>query len=275
MLWKFLALTLLFSLSAIASAFRPLMHGWFSQELGNHRDVYIYLPAEYYFRPADCFSVLYMHDGQNLFDPRRAYLGQTWDAQETLNRMIRNGEIPPIIVVALDNSAQRILEYTPDYDPKRQQGGKGDAYLNFVVNEVKPLIDRKFRTRTDRAHTAIMGSSLGGLISIYAGAKHALTFGLVGALSPSIWWNQESIFKLVRDETLPLRLYLDMGTQGGENPEALIQLANQYQQSGMSDNLLLNIHPGAYHSEKFWSQRLPVALKFLFADSTYSSRKCL
>jgi predicted alpha/beta superfamily hydrolase len=192
-------------------------------------------------------------------------LGQTWNAQETLNRLIRNKVIPPLIVVAIDNTSERIHEYTPDFDPRRQQGGRGGAYLEFIVGEVKPVIDRQFRTRPGRNDTAIMGSSLGGLLSLYAGARYASSFGLVGALSPSIWWNQESIFKLVAERPLPLRLYLDMGTEGGEIPELLGQLSDQYLMAGMTDNLLLNIQPGANHSEKFWAQRFPVALRFLFA----------
>jgi predicted alpha/beta superfamily hydrolase len=247
-----------------AGSFSLFLKDFKSRHLVHSRNVYVYLPPDYNLTQLQRYPVLYMHDGQNLFDPKRAYLGQTWQALSTLNRLIKNKVIPPIIVVAVDNTADRLNEYTHDFDPHRQQGGRGNAYLQFMVQELKPLVDQSFMTLKERQHTGILGSSLGGLISVYGAARYAHTFGLVGALSPSIWWNQQSILKIVEAAELPVRVYIDMGTVGGELPEDARLLADTYQRLGMDQNLLLNIQPGAYHAEKFWAQRLPVALRFLF-----------
>lgn len=110
-----------------------------------------------------------MHDGQNLFDPSRAFLGQTWKAKETLDSLIKKKTIPPIIVVAIDNTSARMNEYVPEKD--------GIKYLDFISQKLKPMVDKDFQTTKDRNLTGIMGSSLGGLISLQAGMSHFHTFG--------------------------------------------------------------------------------------------------
>ena len=225
------------------------------------RDVYVYLP-EGYGKTNIRYPVLYMQDGQNLFDPHRAYLGQTWRAQSTLNELISKKLMAPIIVVAIDNTQARMDEYIPEK--------KGNEYLDFVINDLKPQIDQNFRTKTNPLHTGILGSSLGGLISLYAGLRNFETFGLVGALSPSIWWNERSIIDHYRvGSHLPRKIYLDSGNIDGEKPEDVLSLSRVLQEQGFqhAKNLCVYIQDGAAHREYFWAQRLPVALQFLFPYS--------
>lgn len=233
------------------------------------RSIYVYLPAGYGQFPEVRYPVLYMHDGQNLFDPARAYMGQTWRAEETLNHLIKHKIIRPIIVVGIDNTPDRLAEYTPDRDPTREHsGGEGDAYLRFIVERLKPEIDRKLLTLSQRNHTGIMGSSLGGLISLYAGVRYHHTFGKIGALSPSVWWNNNSILRTLESAPAPLRVYVDSGTEGGERPHDARAVARIFE-AAMGDRVMLNIQEGANHSERFWAMRFPVALKFLFNSNSF------
>lgn len=222
------------------------------------RDIYVYLPPGYN-KARNHYPVLYIHDGQNLFDPERAFLGQTWNAEKTLNELIQKKLIKPLIVVAIDNTAARMDEYVPERGAKE--------YLEFLVREVKPRVDRSFRTKSEAEFTGILGSSLGGLVSLYAGVIMPHHFGLVGALSPSIWWNERSMLERVRvSEKLPQKIYLDSGTVGGEKPQDVIDLSSLLESRGFRhrDDLLVYIQEGADHREAFWSERFPVALKFFF-----------
>jgi pullulanase len=251
-MFKFLLL-LVVSFSAWAD-FRPVLKNWYGKE------VHVYLPKDYSAGKSN-YPVLFMHDGQNLYDPSRAYLGQTWRAEATLNELIERKIIKPIIVVAIDNSPARMDEYTHDRDEGR--GGNADAYLDQIVHELRPLILKNFRVSSSPQKTGIMGSSLGGLVSLYAGVKYPEVFGLVGALSPSIWWNNKSILAIYKSSTrLPSKIYLDSGTVGGESPEDIHLLRDVLNERGSSPYIY--VQDGASHSEKYWAERLPLALHYLF-----------
>ena len=243
-------------LPAVAGSFKLFKKGISYAQVSQGRDVYVYLPDDYN-KNQNRYPVLYMHDGQNLFDPQRGYLGQTWNAQNTLNDLIAKKRIAPLIVVAIDNTSARMEEYIPEK--------QADAYLDFVIN-LKSEVDRQFKTKSDRTHTAIMGSSLGGLVSLYAGIQHPEIFGRIGALSPSIWWNNRSILDAYHvAPTLPLKIYLDSGTEGGEKPQDVIDLHRELEGRGFQRAALYSfIQNGANHSEYYWAMRLPLALQFLF-----------
>ena len=240
----------------MAGSFKLFKKGISYPQVSQGRDVYVYLPDGYN-KNQTRYSVLYMHDGQNLFDPQRGYLGQTWNAQNTLNNLIAKKMIAPIIVVAIDNTSARMDEYIPEK--------QADAYLEFLI-QLKSEVDRQFKTKSDRFNTGIMGSSLGGLVSLYAGIKHPQIFGRIGALSPSIWWNNRSIIGLYHQASvLPQRIYLDSGTEGGEEPQDVTDLHLELQSRGFQRASLYSfIQNGANHSEYYWAMRLPLALQFLF-----------
>jgi len=183
-----------------------------SPQLRNRRDVDVYLPPSYD-AGRDRYPVVYMQDGQNLSDPETAFAG-TWELDTVIERLAERG-VEAIVVGVHHAGAARIVEYSP-FPDRRHGGGEGDAYLAFLVDTLKPRIDRLFRTRTARESTAIFGSSMGGLISLYAFFRHPSVFGGAGAMSPSLWFGQGAAIEFIESARAQKgRIYLDAGTQEG------------------------------------------------------------
>jgi len=242
-----------------------------STKLPSTRGLWVYLPPTYIENTESRFPVLYMHDGQNLFTPGAAFGGNEWKVDETMDAAAEDGTIRETIVVGVENTANRIEELTPTVDPGRGEGGKADQYLSMLVTEIKPLIDKDLRTVPAREQTAIMGSSLGGLVSAYAGVKHADVFGLVGEMSPSTWWDGTMILgqvsTMASKPVRPLKVYVDSGDQGASQDDMANTklLAARYRTVGYADgkDLLYVMQAGASHNEVWWADRLPAALRFL------------
>ncbi len=248
-----------------------------SPQLGNRRDLLALLPAGY----ADSqvrYPTLYMHDGQNLFDHATSFAGE-WRVDETMAALAAEGL--QAIVVGVPNAGEaRHLEYNPngvfDGEP-----GRGDAYLAFLVETVKPRIDAAFRTRPEREQTGVLGSSLGGWISLYAFFRAPKTFGLAGALSPYLGYGARRNFAFIERAAAPSgRIYLDVGTREAWNMRPIWLLRGfdswRYLRHVRRTRRLLeakgyrrgmNLHwveaPGAIHHEDEWARRLPEALRFL------------
>ncbi|MFP5501043.1 MAG: alpha/beta hydrolase, partial [Candidatus Sericytochromatia bacterium] len=165
-----------------------------AEHLGNCRDVWVYLPPGYDATGQARYPVLYMHDGDNLFSAATAFLGREWGIDETAEWLIGAGLLAPLIVVGVGSTSHRLAEYTwvPDAGGA---GGDGRAYGIFLVEELMPMIGAIYRTEGNRARTGTMGASLGGLFSLYAGARLGDAFGLVCALSPSLWWGGGRAFE--------------------------------------------------------------------------------
>src|SRR6266480_4524482 len=152
-----------------------------SKFLGNRRDILVYLPPGYRRFSWRRHSVLYLHDGQNIFDASTSFGGVEWGVDETADQLIRNGQMDEVIIVGLYNTgANRLYEYTPCCDPT-YGGGGADSYEKFIIDTVKPYIDRGFRTIPKREDTALMGSSLGGLLSFYMGWTRSDIFSRVAS----------------------------------------------------------------------------------------------
>ncbi len=240
-----------------------------STVLGNTRGIYVYLPPTYLENTAARMPVVYMHDGQNLFDPNAAFGGVTWGVPQTMDTAASDGRFREAIVVGAENAGSaRIFEYTPTADPM-YGGGNGDLYLRMLVEELKPRVDAELRTKPSREDTVLIGSSLGGLISSHAGVRKADTFGLIGAMSPSVWWNNRVLLTTVSQttSTRPLRVYVDSGDSGNSNDglSDTRELAAAYRTLGYVDGSTLAhvVQPGATHTESAWALRLPGALEFL------------
>ena len=246
--------------------------GWKSKFLAE-RQITIYTPDGYDESQAR-YPVLYLHDGQNLFEEHRAFVpGEIWHVKSTADALIRAGEIEPLIIVGIDHAgAQRIDEYTPTMDLRHKHGGLAKAYGRLIIEELKPWIDREFRTQPDACHTAMGGSSLGGLVSLYLGFRAPHVFGRLAILSPSIWWDRKMMLQRLRANIhrRRTRLWLDIGTREGR---AYVQTVNQTRQLRdelvargwrQGDDLFYFEDAGATHSERAWAHRLPMALKFLF-----------
>ncbi len=237
-----------------------------SRYLEKARDVIIWLPPSY----ADgqqSYPVLYLHDGRNLFDAAMAFGSCEWGVDEVMTAGLASGSWPETIVVGIDNTIDRMSEYTPFPDPKHK-GGNGDNYLRFLVEELKPMIDRDFRTLPDRRHTFIGGSSLGGLISLHAATAYPEIFGGIIAMSPSIWWGGGAIIERLLAggiEAYDGRIWVDMGTREGlEAREFSRKLASEI--SARAPNfkgLRYREFIAATHSEKSWRQRLHLPLQYI------------
>ena len=157
-----------------------------------------------------------LHDGQNLFDGATSFIpGQEWRVDETAQALIAAGKIEPLIIVGIYNAGKdRINEYTPAEDAKYKMGGKADLYGRMLVEELKPFIDSHYRTKKDARHTGLGGSSLGGLLALSLGLWFPNVFTRLIAMSPSVWWDDQAIVKMVSelDRKLPLKIWLDTGT---------------------------------------------------------------
>jgi predicted alpha/beta superfamily hydrolase len=247
-----------------------------SRFLRNQRDFIVYLPPRYHEQPQCRFPVLYMHDGQNLFDGSTSFVpGMDWHVGHTADDFILTGAVQPLIIVGIYNIGKsRIHEYTPTKAP-RLGGGRADRYAKFLTEEVMPFIQREYRALPDPRVTGIGGSSLGGLLSLYLGLKHPQIFGRLAALSPSVWWNQRVILRFAAAapvEPRP-RIWLDIGTKEGPR---IVQEVEQFRdillQKGwqLGKDLHYQRIEGAEHNEAAWARRVGPFLQFLYpaTDST-------
>ena len=250
-----------------------------SRYLSTPRDIVVYLPPGYESGAAPC-PVLYLQDGQNLFDPHTAFGGQDWRADVTADELIRRGAIEPLIVVGIYNTGvRRISEYTPTKDPRRRKGGKGDRYAKMMAHELKPFIDREYRTRRSAAHNGVGGSSLGGLVSLETGLLYPRVFGRLAILSPSVWWDNRSILEMVRAYKFEVRarIWLDTGTEEGDAPHQSIAdlklLRDALMEKGWREGVDMRCSevPGAPHHERAWGARFGDVLQYLFPRQ---SREC-
>ncbi|MFM8215871.1 MAG: alpha/beta hydrolase-fold protein, partial [Pirellula sp.] len=197
-----------------------------SQILQSPRRITVWLPPGYRDNPQVRYPVVYLLDGQNVFDNQRAAFGVEWQADETAKKLAQDSIPRPLGLVAIDNSKDRVDEYTPIPDSIADKiiGGRADDHLNFITSELKPWIDQEFRTLTGPESTAIIGSSLGGLFVLHALHKRPDVFGKGASMSPSLFWaNQhmlEFFSKTDRNGTEPKqRLWVDMGTLEGKSPD--------------------------------------------------------
>jgi enterochelin esterase-like enzyme len=244
--------------------------GFRSRFLSTARDFIVYLPEPYVQNPRARFPVLYLQDGQNLFDPGTSFIpGVDWKVGETADALIAQGKIRPLVIVGIYNTGRkRVQEYTPSRDRKRVGGG-ADKYGRMLIEEIKPLIELEYRVLTGPAHTGIGGSSLGGLLSLYLGLRQAEIFGRIAALSPSVWWNQRWILGFVSRVQISSRprLWLDAGTQ--ESPRELPdvrRLRDALLDKGWESGRDLRFEeiPGGQHNEASWAARVGPFLQFLF-----------
>jgi len=234
-----------------------------SPQLSNTRNLRIYLPPSYDENRAKRYPVLYMHDGQNLFDAKSASFGVEWGIDESMNRLIATGKMDEVIVVGIDNTTERIPEYTPCCDPK-YGGGRLDAYMRFVVETVKPYVDANLRTLPGKDSTAIMGSSLGGLASVYIAQRNPTVFSKAGGVSSSFWWNKGAMIGKPHAR-VPVRFYIDAGTRD-DGLEESMQMRDLMVKQGYvpESDLLFFTDQGGGHNEKSWAARVEKPLLWFF-----------
>jgi predicted alpha/beta superfamily hydrolase len=259
------------------------------------RNVDVWLPPSYFTAAGTTnrYPVLYVHDGQNVFDPATSFIGVDWGLDETATRLIAERKIPELIIVAIWNTPQRLAEYMPQRAIARATEAEatgpfkavrekplGDAYLKFLVTELKPAIDAHYRTLTHRASTHIMGSSMGGLISLAALCDYPEVFGGAACLSTS-WTVAGGVAARELPKLLPdpatHKIYFDYGAEAKDARYEQLQFAVDAKLRaagyGAGTNWITKSFPGAEHSERAWRDRVHVPLQFLSGTNTSSAGK--
>ena len=229
--------------------------------LNYKRDIIVWLPPSYDRSVKKFYPVLYMNDGQNIFDPSTAFTGYDWRVDEVADSLIKLKKIEEIIVVGIYNSPDRLPEYS---DSKL-----GDAYLSFVVNVVKPLIDSTYRTKPGKEHTGIAGSSLGGLSAMIFAWKRPDVFGMAGCVSSSFWYDDEKTLKEIREYSghkKSVRIYLDCGGREKEMISGYKRMVDILKSKGYKKgkDLEYTLDAKGTHSEYYWAQRVWRPLVFMY-----------
>jgi enterochelin esterase-like enzyme len=247
--------------------------------LPDDRDIVVYLPPGYDDDPSRHYPVLYLHDGQNLFDPATAFgAGRTWQVSEAADAAIAAGEVEPLIIVGIYNTGdRRMAEYTPVAD-WRMGGGEAASYGLLLTRELMPWIAQHYRVRRDCASTGVGGSSLGGLVSLYLGLEYAHLFGRLAILSPSVWWGRRNILAFVHQRAEQMeerpRIWLDAGDREGRMTlRDAESLARRLRNEGWRDGETLHFEriDGGTHDEASWARRVRPFLRFLFPPPGHSA----
>ncbi len=246
-----------------------------SKILANRRDILVYLPRDYRRFSQQRYPVLYLQDGQNIFDAATAFSSVEWAVDETAQELIRKNLIEPVIIVAIANTGEeRIHEYAPtrgviDETAKRKKRSRGMArhYGRFLTEELKPFIDGHYRTQSGPESTGLGGSSLGGLLTLSVALWFPDVFQRLIVMSPSVWWDNQVIVKMVEElpAKLPLKIWLDTGTHepGWERARTLRDALVEKGWRLYDDLQYMEIE-GADHSEGAWAARVDPVLRFLF-----------
>jgi len=252
------------------------LHELRSRIFRNTRVVRVWLPRDYDASGATRYPVLYLNDGQNLFEPATAFGGVDWRVGESAGRLIAEGKIPPLIIVGIDNTGKhRLREYIPyrSFD-LRLFGAQGKHYPDFLRREVMPLIEKEYAVGKGPEHTGLGGSSLGGLITLYTQLAAPGVFGRLLIESPSLFVGHRRILEECRRfRDWPYRIYLGIGTRETGNAEKDERTTNDVRElerilrkAGLGEaRLKVWIEEGAAHNEAAWGARFPAALEFLFS----------
>ncbi|MBL4847811.1 MAG: hypothetical protein JKY65_20035 [Planctomycetes bacterium] len=235
-------------------------NGFSSQILGNQRDLFIYLPRNYQ-NSDKRYPVIYAHDGQNLFGPDAMFGG--WRLERAADEAIAAGQMAEVIVIGVANTRARMSEYMPEAD-----GGEALKYGRFLTDELKPWVDRALRTKTGREDTALLGSSLGGITSLYLAWKRPDVFSKVGSLSGS-YWLRGWVDNMGAKPNLPLKVWLDSGNEGGSSFDSLehtLFVRDHLLRQGLvyGGQVKHFVGYGQRHNEAAWRSRVGLSLRFLF-----------
>lgn len=244
-------------------------------QLNRKRTIRLFLPKGYT-KSDEKYPVIYMHDGQNLFDKETAFSGE-WNVDETLNKLYEDKNFKAI-VVAIDNGGdKRLDEYSP-YKNNKYGGGEGDKYLNFIVNTLKPYIDKNYKTLSDKNNTAIIGSSMGGLISYYAGLRYPKVFGKIGVYSPAFWFAPNIVaFSKQNGNISDSKMYFLVGEKEGVNNTEFTEISQTVndmntvvktikQQGFPIKNIQTKVVPNGKHNEELWRNNFEETILWLFKD---------
>lgn len=235
-------------------------------QLQTTRRIWIYLPPDYD-QSRKKYPVIYLQDGQNLFDDKTSYAGE-WQIDETLNQLFKEGK-GSAIVVGIDNGGEKRIEELSPFKNEKYGGGKGELYMKFIVETLKPYIDKNYRTKSTGKNTTLGGSSLGGLISVYGAVEYPKTFGNILAFSPAFWFNSKELNDFISSKNSNLKHQKYYFIQGkhedeGMDKETLKVIANLKLKKVKSKNIFFKEDETGKHNELFWRRVFPAA--FLWVD---------
>ena len=238
--------------------------------------VAIYLPPSYDENALKRYPVLYIHDGQNLFDPHTAFGGRMWGIHDIIDQRSSAGIMDEVIVVGIYNrGSARLHDYTPSHDPDFHGvgvGGGADAYAHLLIDQIKPYIDSAYRTHPENRHTGLLGSSLGGLVSLYMARQRPEIFGKVASMSSSFWWNDRNLMRsIIRERRhVPIRVYIDAGAKDNwRETHAMYEVLLSCGYKPGRD-LFYYIAPDHEHSEPYWGARAHLPLQFLYPPRSWT-----
>lgn len=231
-------------------------------QLNTSKKIWVYLPKNYS-KNSKKYAVIYMHDGQNLFDTKTSYVGE-WNVDETLDSIAAQ-----VIVIGIEHGGEKRMEELTPFQHSKYGGGKADLYLDFIVSTLKPYIDQNYRTKTNAKNTCLWGSSLGGLVSFYGALKYPNVFGKVGCFSPSFWFNRKEIFELMKNTaSFKTKIYFLCGDNEGDDDMIRDLNAMEYEikkKRCSCENLNKKvIVKGGQHNEKLWREGFKKAYLWLF-----------
>lgn len=233
-----------------------------SPELSTTKKIWVYLP-ENYATSAQKYPVIYMHDAQNLFDTKSSYVGE-WNIDETLDSLKAK-----VIVIGIEHGGEKRIDELTPFKHQKYGGGQANAYIDFIVNTLKPKVDASYRTKTNAKNTAMIGSSLGGLASFYAAIKYPEVFGKIGCFSPSFWFGREDMNKLLdKTENFETKVYFLCGDNEGD-ADVITDMENieKWVNTKRCVCKKLNkkvIVKGGQHNEKLWRESFKKAYLWLF-----------
>ena len=236
--------------------------------LGRRRKIWAFLPDDYAQNPTRRYPVIYFQDGQNIFEPWKTPFGQSWEVHHTMRRLSMEG-IAPAILIGIEHGGKRRVK---EFQPLKRNGEfapEGNAYADFLANKLKPFVDQKLRTLPDRAQHTLVGSSMGGLIALYAGMKHQDVFGQLGIFSPSLW-AAPALFPLIRKvgRHYPMKIYLTAGKEeGAYTVRQTESMHKTLLSSGFPQNdLYLGIREKGKHEENFWRAEFETFYRWITED---------
>jgi len=230
----------------------------YSRILNCKRDFFVWLPAKYEEDASKRYPVLYMHDGQNLIDPKTSFAGKDWQVDETVTRLTNEFKMKEIIVVGIYNNNDRLEEYSDSV--------KGERYRKFLIEELKAFVDSRYRTLADNKNTAIMGSSMGGLASFLIAWNHPEVFSMAGCMSSSFYYNDDKVFKMLEEYSEPkkqIKFYIDHGEDGLLRGQKMFCKLSQMGYI-IGTDIDYFYARGAEHNESEWAKRLDRPLLFFF-----------
>lgn len=260
--------------STAAANVQILNTTFFMPQLNTSRKIWLYLPPDYY-TSTKTYPVLYMEDGQNLFDNATSFSGE-WQVDETLNTLFNQGDYGAIVVGIDNGGGERLNEYSPWVNSQYNAGGKGDEYMQFVAETLKPFIDSNFRTKSQSQFNALLGSSMGALISVYGACEFPSTFEKVGVLSPAFWFSLTDLKNYITTNTNNidnLRMYFVAGQNESSSMIPNINtIKNNLITKGMTNlNVFTKFDSYGTHSESYWRGEFGAAYKWLFANTNLAT----